>query len=150
MTRDQIVAEARSWIGTPYAHQASVKGAGVDCLGLARGVWRALVGPEPEPPPTYSPDWAEALGRETLYEAFSRHMVEIDIYSRAPGDVLLFNVMRSGPAKHCGIMTTPTRMVHAVKDHPAAEVHVATFIGEKPTRRALRFAFSFPGITRVE
>ena len=42
-----IVAAARGWIGTPYQHQASVKGAGSDCLGLLRGVWRELIGPEP-------------------------------------------------------------------------------------------------------
>ena len=55
-----LVAEARSWIGTPYRHQASLKGVGCDCLGLLRGVWRALIGPEPEEAPPYAPDWAEA------------------------------------------------------------------------------------------
>src|SRR5215207_7343246 len=38
-TREQIVAAARGWIGTPYHHQASVKGVGCDCLGLIRGLW---------------------------------------------------------------------------------------------------------------
>ena len=33
-----IVAEARGWIGTRWVHQASVKGVGVDCVGLAIGV----------------------------------------------------------------------------------------------------------------
>jgi hypothetical protein len=28
---------ARGWIGTPYLHQASRRGAGADCLGLVRG-----------------------------------------------------------------------------------------------------------------
>ena len=42
LTRAAIVAEARAWIGTRYRHQASVKGVGCDCLGLVRGVWRAL------------------------------------------------------------------------------------------------------------
>ncbi|NCO16648.1 MAG: peptidase, partial [Alphaproteobacteria bacterium] len=44
----RIVAEARRWIGTPYVHQSSARGAGTDCLGLLRGVWRALYGVEPE------------------------------------------------------------------------------------------------------
>ena len=39
--RARVVAEARMWIGTPYVHQASALGAGCDCLGLVRGVWRA-------------------------------------------------------------------------------------------------------------
>ncbi len=66
MTRDDIVAAGRGWIGTPYRHQASLKGVGADCLGLVRGLWRELIGPEPEVLPAYSPDWAEAGGRETL------------------------------------------------------------------------------------
>ncbi len=60
------VAAARAWIGTPYVHQASVKGVGCDCLGLLRGVWRELRGAEPLAVPNYSPDWAEATGAETL------------------------------------------------------------------------------------
>jgi len=56
----RIVDAARGWIGTPYRHQAACRGAGCDCLGLVRGVWRELVGPEPERLPPYAPDWAEA------------------------------------------------------------------------------------------
>ena len=37
LTGDAIVAAARTWIGTPYEHQASCRGAGTDCLGLLRG-----------------------------------------------------------------------------------------------------------------
>ena len=46
---------ARGWIGTPYRHQASLKGVGCDCLGLVRGVWREVMGEEPEAPPAYRP-----------------------------------------------------------------------------------------------
>jgi NlpC/P60 family putative phage cell wall peptidase len=65
-TRTRIIAEARAWIGTPYRHQASRKGVGCDCLGLVRGVWRALIGEEPQITPAYSRDWAEASGEESL------------------------------------------------------------------------------------
>jgi NlpC/P60 family putative phage cell wall peptidase len=53
-TRAEIVAEARSWIGTRWHHQAATKGVGVDCIGLLRGVgintglipenWQAIPG----------------------------------------------------------------------------------------------------------
>ncbi len=49
-----VVAAARNWLGTPYRHQASVKGVGADCLGLVRGVWREVAGEEPETVPAYS------------------------------------------------------------------------------------------------
>lgn len=140
--RAEIIAEARSWIGTPYAHQASVKGIGCDCLGLVRGVWRALFGFEPEEPPPYTRDWAELSGRETLAEAASRHMVAVAIADIRPGDVLLFAMKERALAKHCAILTEPERMVHAIEAHPVAEV--ALWSGHD--RRRLRFAFSFPDL----
>jgi cell wall-associated NlpC family hydrolase len=34
MSPEDIIAAARSWIGTPYCHQASLKGVGCDCSGF--------------------------------------------------------------------------------------------------------------------
>ena len=62
----RVIAIARSWLGTPYHDQASLRGVGCDCLGLARGVWREVVGPEPFPIPPYSRDWGETGPREVL------------------------------------------------------------------------------------
>src|SRR6202008_328378 len=68
--RPHIIAVARDWLGTPYHHQASVRGAGCDCIGLVRGIWRELYGADaPEALPAYTRDWAEASGRETMLEA---------------------------------------------------------------------------------
>src|SRR5665213_1770116 len=77
-SRSDIVAEARAWIGTPYRHQASLKGVGCDCLGLVRGVWRAVIGDEPQAAPAYSRDWAEATGEESLAQAARAHLIEIE------------------------------------------------------------------------
>src|SRR5918995_6942922 len=71
-----IIAETRTWSGTPYCHQASLKAVGCDCLGLLRGVWRAVMGAEPEAPGPYSADWAEAGGGEPLIETARRHLME--------------------------------------------------------------------------
>jgi NlpC/P60 family putative phage cell wall peptidase len=40
--RLEVVAEARKWIGTPFAHQGRLKGVGTDCGGLVGGVAVAL------------------------------------------------------------------------------------------------------------
>ena len=69
-----ILLRAREWIGTPYVHPAAVKGAGCDCLGLLRGVWREVYGQEPEAAPAYTADWSEASRQERLWEAASRHL----------------------------------------------------------------------------
>lgn len=89
-TAQRIVSEARGWLGTPYCHGASVKGVGCDCLGLVRGVWRAVFGGEPERADPYSPDWAEAVGEERLRDAARRHLAEIPVAQARPGDLLLF------------------------------------------------------------
>lgn len=136
---DRIVAAARRWLGTPYHHQASVLGVGCDCLGLARGVYRDLLGHEPELPPAYGADWAEASGRETLAEAARRHLTEVPPGSAGTGDVLLFAYGPGLPAKHCAIQTAPGRMIHAYNLHPVAEVAIVPW-----WRNRLRFAFRFP------
>ncbi|MGN6516310.1 MAG: NlpC/P60 family protein [Rhizomicrobium sp.] len=120
--RTQIIRIARSWIGTPYVHQASVKGAGCDCLGLLRGVWRELYGEEPEEAPPYSPDWSDATGEETLYKALSRHLREIGKRDIAPGDVTLFRMAPRGPAKHCGIVASNgLTFIHARQNKRVSE-----------------------------
>ena len=142
LTREQIVAEARTWIGTPYRHQASLKGVGCDCLGLVRGVWRAVLGTEPERAPPYSPDWAEALQRETLAQAAARHLVPTAHDGLLPGDVLLFRWRAHLPANHMAIVSAPDMMVHAHDGAAVTEVALAPW-----WRRRLAYAFQFPGLT---
>lgn len=139
-----IVAEARSWIGTPYRHQASVKGAGCDCLGLVRGVWRALLGPEPEPVGPYSRDWAEAAGAETLLAAAGRHLVPVaGLAAARPGDVAVFRLRAGAVAKHAGILVAGAgeawRMVHAQEKVGVVEVHLGPW-----WRRRIAGLFRFP------
>jgi hypothetical protein len=42
VSREAIVAEARTWIGTPFHHQGCVKQVGCDCIGFIAGVALAL------------------------------------------------------------------------------------------------------------
>jgi NlpC/P60 family putative phage cell wall peptidase len=134
-----IVAEARSWIGTPYVHRGSLKGIGCDCLGLVLGVWRACVGPLPERVPPYAPDWAEAGAGEPLAEAGRRWLVELPPGEIAAGDVLLFRWRPHVAAKHLGIATDAAHMVHAHGGAAVAEVAIVP-----QWRRRLAYRFRFP------
>ncbi|KQI69658.1 peptidase [Loktanella sp. 3ANDIMAR09] len=133
---------ARDWIGTPYVHQASVRGHGCDCLGLVRGVWRTMYGKEPETVPRYSPDWAEPQGDERLLQAAARHLIPADDVSIAAGQVLLFRMRDGAMAKHLGIVAQvgdcPT-FVHAYSGHAVTESPLSA-----PWQRriAARFAFN--------
>jgi NlpC/P60 family putative phage cell wall peptidase len=107
----QVVEETLSWLGTPYRHQASVRGIGCDCLGLIRGVWRNLYGSEPAPLPVYTPDWAERGSSELLKSAADQFLLAQK--EPGPGSVLLFRMRPSSPIKHCGILVSKTEFVHA-------------------------------------
>lgn len=144
LSRAEVVGLARQWIGTPYHHQASERLVGVDCIGLVRGVWRALHGGEPEALPGYSRDWAEATGRETLLEAARRHFIEIDPQAVRAGDVLAFRYRPRSIAKHAGILASrssaPT-LIHAAEGAPVTEIALSPW-----WQRRIAAAFAFPGI----
>ena len=139
--RDDILGMARAWIGTPYIHQASLRGIGCDCLGLVRGIWRDLYGDEPEPVPPYTPDWAEARSDEILAEAAHRHFVEVPGREARPGDLLLFRWRTGLPAKHAGILSGDDRMIHAHDGARVSEVPLGLW------RRRMSHCFRFPGVS---
>jgi NlpC/P60 family putative phage cell wall peptidase len=143
-TRDDIVAAARAWLGTPYWHQASLKGVGCDCLGLVRGVWREIVGAEPEPMRPYSPDWAEAGAGETLIELGERYFHRVASRQWREGDVLLFRFHEGVAAKHLAIATGEGRMIHAHDGACVAEVAIGGW------RHRIAGVFSFPGLADAE
>lgn len=97
--RMDIVAEARSWIGTPFHHQARLKGVGVDCAGLVIGVARALgLVPASFDVTSYerSPDGV------SLLSYCEEHMQRIGRDEMAPGDVVVIR-WRQHP-QHLGIL----------------------------------------------
>lgn len=116
--RAAVVAEARSWIGTPYHSCAAVRGAGVDCGMLLVRVFvdAGLVAPfDPRP---YPADWHLHRSEERyLGFVFDRAG---EVARPQPGDVM---VLRFGRCySHGGIVTNadPLTIVHAY--HPARRV----------------------------
>ncbi len=132
-----VVAEAMEWVGTPYRHQASLKGVACDCLGLVRGVWRAVYGQEPEEAGIYSRDWAEAGGEERLLAAARRHFEPADDF--APGRLVLFRWRAHLPAKHAGILLSDDRFIHA---YEGSSVMVSALVPQ--WRRRIAEIFAFP------
>ncbi len=144
-TETALVTEARRWIGTPYRHQASCRGAGCDCLGLLRGLWRARYGSEPEAVPAYSADWDEIAREDRLWQAANRHLVPVEVASLRPGHVLLFRMRHGAVAKHLGILSAagaaPT-FIHAYSGHGVQETALSP-----AWRRRLVAGFAWPPIT---
>ena len=111
----RVLAEARSWLGTPWHHQARVRGVGVDCGGLVIGAFKAAG----ILPADYD---AGYYGRhpdiERLVGALSEYALEAqDI---RPGDVLLFTIV--GSPRHLAI-ATDRGMIHAWQGMKAVVEH---------------------------
>ncbi|MDK3072953.1 NlpC/P60 family protein [Sedimentitalea sp. JM2-8] len=139
-----IVTIARSWIGTPYRHQAATKSAGTDCLGLIRGVWRELNGFEPESVPPYSMDWSEPQGEERLWEAAKRHLIAkpISVPEMEPGEIVLFRMKTDAVAKHLGLIADTGKQptfIHAYSYHGVVESPLS-----EPWRRRIVARFIYP------
>jgi NlpC/P60 family putative phage cell wall peptidase len=138
-TRRLVLSQAMSWIGTPYRHQGSTRGVGCDCLGLVRGVWRAVYQHEPPSPGPYAPDWAETAGTDRLMDAARKYCVETE--KALPGDLLVFRWRPQHTAKHLGILVAEDRFLHAYEGH---EVLISPLIPQ--WRRRIAGVFAFPTI----
>ena len=134
-----VVTTARGWLGTPYHDQASLRGVGCDCLGLARGVWREVVGDEPFSIPPYSRDWGETGPGEVLAEGAKSMMPEIAPTDAGPGALVLFRMAPRAIAKHVGILTAPDSFIHSYERLGVVEEALTP-----AWRRRIAFAFLFP------
>ncbi len=138
----RVITIARSWIDTPYMHQASLKGQGCDCVGMVRGVYRELYGleKEPEAMPPYQPDWYEVDQKDPLLAFGRKYLKEVPFGEMIPGDVLVFRMKPHVSAKHCGIITDTDMMVHAYSQQKVFEVSLGSHWLKK-VAAVLRFPY---------
>lgn len=120
--RMQIVAEAMTWLCTPYIHLGAVKGVGVDCAMLLIEIYKNFgfvpAGYDPRP---YEPEWY--LHRdEALYMAgMERNSRRIEAHQVRPADIAMFNFGRH--AAHGAIVIDDNLILHANRVHGNVELH---------------------------
>ena len=134
---EEIAGAARAWLGTPYRHQAATLGAGCDCLGLLRGVWRTLYGNEPAALPNYRADWRDQTHAAALLAIAGRLLLPVE--TARPGRVLLFRMRGAAAPKHCGILVEPGRFIHAQERLGVVEADFT-----QAWRRRVGAVFGFP------
>jgi cell wall-associated NlpC family hydrolase len=121
ITRADVIACAREWIGTRWQHQASLRAVGCDCIGLVGGVARELDLPG-------GIQWTNdpgirGYGREpdpqVLLWACGKYL---DPGAGVVGDILLLRAPPANtaiadvckfPPRHFGIASRPGYMIHA-------------------------------------
>ena len=110
-------------------------------IGLARGVWREVAGPEPFPIPAYSRDWGETGPREVLAEGARAMMIEVEPVAAGAGALVLFRMRPCAIAKHVGIMTGPDHFIHGYERLGVIEEALTL-----SWRRCVAFAFLFAAV----
>jgi cell wall-associated NlpC family hydrolase len=76
--RAAVVAEAETWLGTPYHHEARIKGHGVDCAQILVGVFANVGLIEPVALPHYPADWNLHRDEERYLDILARYTREIE------------------------------------------------------------------------
>lgn len=143
--RADIVAEAQSWLGTPFVHRASVRGGGADCVGLIRGIWRGFLGSEPFDIPPYTTDWRHTGGVDILTQTLRRHFVERPIGQAQDGDIIVFRMRLGAPARHCGIVAPDKSFIHAYYGKGVVESNLVAW-----WERRISSVFAFPILSNSE
>jgi cell wall-associated NlpC family hydrolase len=113
--RAAVVAEARSWLLTPFHHHAAIKGVGVDCAQLLIAVYAATGVVDRPDVAEYSPDWflhedGEALER---FSDWIRRLCVAVIEPR-PGDIALFRYGRA--VSHGAIVVDRSTVIHSFRE----------------------------------
>lgn len=140
--RIRIVLEAFEWVGTPYHHQARVKGVGVDCAQLVAGVAENVF-PRLKPINTevYSVEWHMHNREEKMCNIIERFKcTQIEVEDRQPGDILTFQFGRV--QSHMGILINDNQFIHARMD--IGKVVINQLSGDWLER--LGRVYKFPGI----
>lgn len=115
ISRQQIVWEARSWLGTPWQHQAYLKGVATDCMGLVGGVALALGiegATDWRDDPRYH-CYGETPDPVVLLEGCDKFLKRITLLEAREGDILVMAFERH--PQHFGIVSqvNPMYLVHA-------------------------------------
>ena len=138
--REQVVAEARRWIGTPYHHHQRVLGHGVDCAQILCAVYEACGLTERVDPGNYPRDW-HLHRSEELYLWWLDKSGAVEVPRGVPGDVVVFRCGRTW--SHGGILIDDDTVVHAYMGRGV----IVTRLTEEPLRGRLARFFTLKGLS---
>lgn len=152
MGKDQeIVAIARSWIGTPFEDRACIKGerGGVDCLQLIRGIYREYYGVDIKDIPVYQATQYDLSNVEVYFNGLSKYLTYIgDSWSMIkPGRVVMFRFRPELAMKHAGVITEGYDMVHAMSRINRKVIEES--MNNRVWRNKLAAVFEFPSKKEV-
>jgi NlpC/P60 family putative phage cell wall peptidase len=146
VTRAVVVAEARTWVNTPFRHQGRIKGMACDCVGLILGAAADLGLVDRLGVPFLATDNANYSAQpldKFVHEEAQRRLIEKPIEEMADGDIVTLRVP-SIPC-HVAICSTVNGVRYIVHAYASNEKVVENIMDEKWTKR-IEGCFSFPGV----
>jgi cell wall-associated NlpC family hydrolase len=121
--RTAIVEEARQWIGSRFAMNASVRGVAADCGRLPHAVYGACGITVPDLPRHWPRDFMcnKMADSEPYLALIQQAMVEVQV--PLAGDLAVFKPVRSRCFSHAAIVVQWPKVIHArgVGAHPQVE-----------------------------
>ena len=126
-TRAEIIAEARSWLKTPYRHQGRLKGIASDCAGMVNkvGESKGCVSSEDANRKDY--------GREPdpikMKAALDKLFIRVPKAEMRPGDIPWMRAQTK--AQHIGILSERNTLIHAVQNYDVQELPLESFVKHK-------------------
>lgn len=106
--------EVRSWLGTPFRHQCSIRGYGTDCIGLVMGVFKNLcIIPDDLQVGEYTTEWWQTRCRNEAMEELKRQVPVMEVTDYEPGDILVYGWGRADEA-HVGLYTQKGTVIHSI------------------------------------
>lgn len=140
ITREGVIAEARTWLGTPFRHQGRIKGRGADCIGFPWGVARDLnLLPDIDlDSPKVKPylGYGKAPVPSKFLGALAEHLVRIEFADVLPADLILFRGKLY--PNHLAIVTD-VGIIHSSAEHGKVVEHGVDAKLKSKRLRAFRF-----------
>lgn len=112
-----VLAEASTWLGTPWHHEADVKGAGVDCAMLLIRVFAAVGAIAQFDPRPYPIDHMLHSDQERFLGWLQQHAYPVTSGAPQPADVVVYRVGRC--YSHGAIVTQWPHIIHAYREQRA-------------------------------
>jgi cell wall-associated NlpC family hydrolase len=117
--RLRLYGAALSWVGTPFAAHADIKGAGVDCVNLAVSVYVDSGFIFIWNPPAYTLDAGSHLALSKVVEWLeaSGKFDRVGLHSEI-GDLLLFRVGgKNSVIHHVGVKVSKSHFIQAIRHY---------------------------------
>jgi cell wall-associated NlpC family hydrolase len=136
--RAAVIAEARTWLRTPWRHQSNIKGEAVDCAMFLIEIFARAGIIEWFDPRPYPRSWFVHQDEERFMNWITDklHCAEIPIDEARPGDVVLYRIGRC--YAHGTLLVSPQLVIHAFYKNDAV-IYTETFDTELSSRKPRAF-----------